>query len=196
MFRLLFAAAIVGALLPSPPEASAGTITFESLADLSEVGSQIAGVTFTNATVLVSEFSLGEDEFPPRSGEKVAADIGGAMSVGFAAPVSFFQAYFTYLVPVTIEAFDPFGASLGTATSSFSTNLGLSGDPGSAPNELLALNFSNIASVTLTGDPLGDSFAVDDISFVTAVPEPSTLALTAIGLAALLRPRFFRRRCG
>ena len=77
--------------------------------------------------------------------------------------------------------------------SAFNSNLGLSGEPGSTPNEFLSVASANgIARVTIAGDPLGNSFALDDLA-LTSVPEPSTLILIASGLAGLLGWRSVRR---
>jgi hypothetical protein len=62
--------------------------------------------------------------------------------------------------------------------------LALSGDPGSSPNEFLSVSFaSSISSVTITGDPAGGSFVMDDATLATAdtesVPEPTTFSLIA-----------------
>jgi len=44
---------------------------------------------------LIAEFSLGEDEFPPRSGEKVAADLDGAIRIDFGTPSPALRPYVT-----------------------------------------------------------------------------------------------------
>jgi hypothetical protein len=68
------------------------------------------------------------------------------------------------------------------------------GDPGSGPNEFLAVNFpSGTSSVTITGDLAGTSFVLDDATITTAsvsVPEPSSIVLLlsllgGVALAAL-----------
>lgn len=80
---------------------------------------------------------------------------------------------------------------LGTASSAFASNLALSGDLGSLPNEILLLAFPNIALVVITGDPLGGSFTFDELAYQQAseTPELSTafLLLTALGSLNLSR---------
>lgn len=172
--------------------AHAYLIDFESIADGDAVTNQYAGVVFSNAIALQAGGSLNEFEFPPRSGSTVAFDDGGPIVVTFSDAQQAFQAYFTYAAPLTVSAFDLSNNLLGSVTSSFSSNLLLSGDLGSVPNELLALSFSGIRSVSITGAAAGASFTMDDLDFVAdsngggprPIPEPSALALCLLALAA------------
>jgi hypothetical protein len=68
------------------------------------------------------------------------------------------------------------------------------GDPGISPNEFLHVVFpSGIASVTITGDPAGKSFVLDDATITTpaaSVPEPTSILFLSLGLAlGILRRR-------
>ncbi|WP_374692546.1 hypothetical protein [Accumulibacter sp.] len=193
-FRSTAAALLCAGTLASAP-AAALTINFETLADGEALTSQFAGLTFSNAVALHAGVSLNEFEFPPRSGSVVIADDGGPIGVSFANPVSHIDAYFTYASPVTLTAFDVLDQVLGSVTSTYGSNLALSGDAGSSPNELLQLAFAaGIARLALTGDPAGYSFVLDDLSFTpTAVPipEPATPLLTMIGFFGLLAGRRF-----
>jgi hypothetical protein len=164
-----------------PSSASGGPIDLESFADAEILTSQIPGLTFTNATVFTAGISLNDAELPPASGANVAIDIGGPMRIAFASPVTGFGAFFTYLTPISLEAFDGANGSLGVALSNFSSNLALSGDLGSAPNEFLQVAFGGISYVVITGDPFGTSFAIDDL-VVTTVPEPTTVLLVGAGM--------------
>lgn len=182
--RLLFSLALWTQLLAAAPI----SIDFDGFADSDILTTQISDLTFANAIVLSSGISLNEFEFPPRSGNNVASDNGGPITITFATPVSSFSGYFTYTSGLTLQAFDTSNALLGTTASTFISNLALSGDIGSAPNELLALAFPNIASVVITGDPPGNSFTLDDLTYDSAVPEPSTAVLILLtATAALLR---------
>jgi hypothetical protein len=177
-------------LLASPMAASPIVIDLEGLADGDVLANQIPGMTFTNATILTAGISLNEFELPPASGLKVAFDAYGPIRIDFSSPLAAFGGHFTYLVPVTLEAFDSLNNSLGSISSAFGSNLGLSGDLGSLPNEFLELAFANIASVTLTGDVLGESFAVDDFVVTPmAVPEPHGLWLSLLGAGVLISRR-------
>lgn len=187
---------VVLAIVPLiPAQAVAATIDLESFGDGELLTNQIPNLTFANTAVITAGLSLNELDFPPHSGSNVAYDAGGAMSIAFASPLAAFGGYFTYVVPVTIEAFSPAHVSLGQITSAFGSNVVSTGDAGSAPNEFLQLAFAGgIASVTITGDFLGNSFVLDDLLLTALdttpppsqpVPEPGTLALLAAGLAAV-----------
>ena len=167
-------------------KATAATINFEGLADSTVVTTQYPGLTFSNTIVLTSGISLNEFEFPPHSGVNVVSDNGGAITILFSSPVTSFSGYFTYLTSFTVTAFNGASAQVSQATSAFTSNLALSGDPGSSPNEFLQVTFAGgISSVTLTGDPAGGSFVMDDASLTTATPEPSSILLLAAGLTAM-----------
>ena len=71
-----------------------------------------------------------------------------------------------------------------SAVSAFSSNDALFGDVGSSPNEFLQVSSAGgVSSVMITGDPDGGSFAMDDISFTSAIPEPNSIFLLLSGAA-------------
>jgi len=176
---------IVGCLLV--PSVEAALIDFEGLADSDPVTTQFPGLTFTNATVLTAGISLNEFELPPHSGANVIYDDGGPIVIDFSAPVAGVSGFFNYRLPLTLMAFDATFNPVATDTSDFFTNLALSGDPGSAPNELFNVVFAGgISRVTIVGDPSGSSFSLDDLARTTMVPEPSTLFLLITGLTGFL----------
>lgn len=193
---------VIVCLLASSLSAAPIILDFEDLSDLEPVTTQFPGLTFSNTIALTAGISLNEFEFPPRSGVNVVSDEGGPIEIAFAAPVLSFAGYFTYLVPITLTAFDALDTPIASASSLFGSNLACLagppcfGDPGSSPNELLEVSFAaGIAKVAIEGDNLGGSFVLDDAQYrasaSTVIPEPSTLglALTGIGLAALIRKR-------
>lgn len=178
---LLLAAAAPGSL-----RAGVIVLTFEGFPDSTSLTTQYPGVTFANATVLSAGISLNEFELPPHSGANVVFDDGGPMTINFASPVLSFGGYFTYYEPLTIQAFDASDAQVALISSFFSINVGCDpgpsclGDPGSNPNEFLQVAFpSGISSVTISGDPAGTSFVLDDatIMAVSSVPEPASIIL-------------------
>jgi hypothetical protein len=157
----------------------AGIASFDNLTDGDLVTNQYPSLTFTNTIVFSAGISLNEFEFPPHSESNVASDNGGPITILFSTPVTSVSGFFTYLVPLNLIGFDASDTAVASATSAFQSNLALSGDPGSSPNELLTLaSASGISRVTLQGDPGGGSFVLDDLSYTpvasTAAPEPST----------------------
>jgi hypothetical protein len=176
------------------------SIDFEGFFDGTAITNQYPDVSFSNAVILQSGLSLDEAEFPPHSGINVVSDSGGPMTIDFLTPVVDFSAFFTYAEMLTLTGRDASSNPLTPVTSLFSANYVSSGNP---PNELISLDFAaGISQITITGDPGGSSFAMDDVSFTEAttapsVPEPASWSLTGIafGLLALLestRRRFTR----
>lgn len=187
-----WATLILLACLLETPQVFSSTITvgFEGFADGTVITTQYSGLTFSNATIATAGISLNEFEFPPHSGMNVVFDDGGPITIDFATPVLSFGGYFTYSVPLTVDAFNVTSSVVASATSAFSNNEALSGDPGSSPNEFLQVSFaSGISDVTITGSLTGGSFVLDDATITTSVstvPESSTLILAVIGAAMLM----------
>ncbi len=188
-----FCCLIAAICLISPQSLLSDTlvIDFETFTDSDILTNQIPGVSFTNTVVLTAGISVNEIDFPPHSGINVVSDNGGPIGITFDTPINGFAAYFTYLEPLTLLAFDNFNVQIGSALSLFSNNTFTAGDLGSSPNELLQISsLGGISSVSITGDPAGGSFVMDDVT-LTTLPEPGTLSLTlaGIGLAGLLLRR-------
>ena len=180
---------LVFALLFMPLTAQALTLDFEDLPDLTPVTTQYAalGIVFSGATIFTAGISLPEAEFPPYSGSNVVFDDDGPITVSLTAPIQGFSAYFTHMVPLNLSFYDASDTSIGMVSSSYSSNLALSGDPGSFPNELLSFaSNAGISRVVITGDTSGGSFVMDDLTVASSVPEPSTLALSAVTWIILL----------
>ena len=164
-------------LLAFAPRLSAAPILvdFEGIADSTSVDNLIPELTFSNAVALQAGVSLNELDFPPVSGSTVVFDAGGPMRIDFSAPIDLFSGYFTYVAPLVIQAFDSGGGLLGSVSSAFGNN---TTSFGGAPNELLTLSLAGTAFVTISGDPFGGSFTLDDVSYqsvesgVAPVPEP------------------------
>jgi hypothetical protein len=146
--------------------AGASTFDFEGFAEGTHLLAGYTGLTFSNATVLTKGFALNEFECPPHSGANVVFDDGGPVTITFSSPAQVFSGYFTYTVPVTIQAFDSSNHLAGSVASAFSNNLAVSGVSGSVPNELIKISAAGgIAKVVITGASSGSSFVLDDVSF-------------------------------
>ncbi len=171
-------------------------ITFDTLSDLEPVTSQLPGLTFSGATVLTAGISLNEFEFPPASGDKVVFDEFGPIEIVFDVPVLSVSGLFTYAAELTATAFDETSAIVDTDTSNFFSNLALSGNAGSLPNELLMLSSgAGISRVVFEGDLFGASFVLDNLDvtpLTIPIPEPPVIAMMMSGLLFLLGGR--RRR--
>jgi hypothetical protein len=184
MRYLLNACALACTAFLAASPAKATLIDFEGLPDSTVVTNQYAGLLFSNAVILTAGFSLNEFEFPPHSGVNVLSDNGGPISITFSSLISSFSAYFTYGVPITVDAFSAGNVLLGDVTSLFSNNEAISGVSGSAPNELISLSDLSISKIVISGAASGFSFAMDDMSYSGSsrgTPELSTWALMIVG---------------
>jgi hypothetical protein len=200
MIRLKYLVGIICMLFGM--HAVATTYDFESFADSQAVVQLTGGITLSHGVALAAGVSLNELEAPPHSGRIVVVDDGAPITIDFGTNAALsFAAYFTYFSPLKLEAFDTNGALLGSVHSSFASNAALSGDAGSSANQVLGFAVSSgaIQRVVLTGDPLGYSFAMDDMSVthavsVTPIPEPATWALHAALICVMSGLGLFRGR--
>ena len=181
MFRtLLFAICLASTTVYSLP---VSVVDFETFLDGDLVTNQYSGVIFTNAQALTVGISLNEIDFPPRSGQNVAMDYGGAMLLELDQAANSFSAYFTYASPLGLTFYDSSNVLLGTLSSSGSSNIG-------ANEHLSYTNLTGFSSIRIQGDPGGGSFVVDDIQLTgTAVPEPGMFGILLIGIAGLIACR-------
>ena len=180
-------------------QAAPATIDFESLSDSESLSNQIAGLTFSNATVLTAGLSLNEFEFPPSSGQNAVFDDGGPLTINFSAPVDSISALITYSVSLTFKAFDAGLNLVASDSSNFMSNLGLSGNAGSSPNETFSVSFAGgISRLVIEGYPSGGSLVLDDLTIdlgpPNPTPEPGTTMLMTISLMALSAVRRLKRQ--
>jgi hypothetical protein len=159
---------LLAAASVSPALAQTPSFTFEGFVDGTVLTTQYTGAAFSNAIILGTGITLNEFEFPPHSATNVASDNGGPMTILFSSPPKAFSGYFTYGVPLTLQALDSSNHVLATATSAFSNNQALSGASGSHTNELLSVSSgSGISKIVITGSAQGASFALDDVTVIS-----------------------------
>jgi hypothetical protein len=172
----------VVALLGAAATISGATqiLDFDGLSDGELVTTQVSGLTFAHAAVLTSGISLNEFEFPPPSGRNVVADRDAPITIAFAPPIASLRGRFTYAAPLSIDAFDAAGNLVTSARSRFNSNLALSGDSGSAPNEsMFVAARSGISSVTIQANASGSSLSLDDLEVNFDSVPPSTILTIA-----------------
>ena len=162
--------------------ASAALIDFEGLGSLEPVTNQFAALTFSNTASLTAGISLNETDFPPKSGVNVASDDGGPITILFSTPVTSFSGFFTYVVPITLEAFDVADQSVDLTTSIFGANDGFTGQAGSSPSST-RVPFRNLI------DYLERNHGIDEFldSFPTVSREQVVATLEAAHEAVSLR---------
>ena len=179
------------------PVAQAAVVDFEGLYDGEIVTTQYTNLSFQNTLVLTAGLSLNEFELPPVSGTNVVVDDGGQIQINFLTPVSSVGGYFSYSTGLNFLAFDSVGVQIAAVNSAFNSNLNLSGDVGSMPNEFLEVaSGGGIASVSIRGNPAGGSFVLDNLTY-TPVPVPAAIWLLGSGLLGIIgiaRQRKFNHR--
>ncbi len=150
--------------------AHAASLDFEIVLANTLITNQYAGVTFANTVALTAGISLNEFEFPTHSGVNAASDNAGPITINFAGPQRSVAGYFSYRVPITIQAFDVSNNPAGSASSAYANNEALSGAAGSHPGELLKVNATtaSIRKIVITGDAGGTSFTVDDLTPISS----------------------------
>ena len=178
---LLFAILAGASAIP----AFAQSFTFDTFLDSTILTTQYGGATFANAIVLGTGVTLNEFEFPPHSGSNVLSDNGGPIAVSFTSPISSFSGYFTYSVPVTVQALGASNNVLASATSAYSDNEALSGASGSHADEMIRVSSPGIYKVVITGGAQGTSFTVDDVTAVTGC-DPNQAGVTNVADAQAL----------
>lgn len=163
---------------------NAANFDFENLPDGSTA---VLGLDIVGGTIAVAGLTLNEFEVPPHSGQGVLFASDLSLEITFSQAVQAVSGFLTYAVPVEIVAMDINGAVLSTLHSQFQSNLALSGDAMSKPNEVFQFTgVGAIAQIAITaGGP--QSFALDDLTIVVSspIPEPSSFVLAILGLAGI-----------
>ncbi|MEP6835074.1 MAG: PEP-CTERM sorting domain-containing protein [Gemmatimonas sp.] len=201
------------ALLPAvSANAQVRVLTFEGVANDTEVGSFYSGITFSGNAFGLVRTNLGGSgnfggepspgtaavfsDFP---GEPAYINVAGGFSNGFGT---------YYSAPGVPGSLGVFSGMNGTGTllatlmlpvTPFGSVAGCPPNPGASfcPFSFVGTSFNGVAQSVSFGSALND-FVFDDITIgsaraVTTVPEPSTVVLVGAGLLAVVGVRSRRR---
>ncbi len=159
-------------------------VTFEGLPDNLSLSNEISGLFFNGATALTAGVSLNEFDFPPKSGDNVAAALTGLLEITFVDLMDTVSGYFSYADSLTLSIYDANGGLLASAQSAGAGNLG--------GNELITLGGQGIAMLQVTSS---SGFTLDDFSYdINSIPEPEIIFLFIIGAIGMWVLKFFRIR--
>ena len=190
--KTLHLAALSAALLASLP-ALANThlvLDFEGVASFAPVGDYYAGISFSDAALGLKNDELGTyfSHAPTPGTVMFASDSSAVMSVakGFVGEVSFYySAASSALDVVTIySGLNGTGSELGSISLSKNAQLGGCSDSAFCNWQRISLTFNGTAHSMSFGGNAGN-VAFDNLA-ITAVPEPGSAVLMALGGAVLL----------
>ena len=190
--KTIHLAALSAALITSLP-ALANTslvLDFEGVDSFAPVGDFYAGISFSDAALGLKNDELANyfSNAPTPGTVMFATDSSALMSVaqGFVGEVSFYySAASSALDVVTIySGLNGSGSELGSFSLSKNAQLGGCTDSAFCNWQRISLTFSGTAYSLSFGGNAGN-VAFDNVS-ITAVPEPTTAVLMALGGAALL----------
>lgn len=161
--------------------ANAGFVDFENFSDGDLLTTEIPGLTFNDATVLMAGVSLNEIDFPPHSGGNVIASFGGVLTVNFDTPIHLVGGFISYAdaAGVNLSLYDINNILLADALFAIPV-----GPSNIVSNQFISLGASNIRSMVVSlNSPIPDNpFTFDDFTYV---PEPATVLLISLGLIGI-----------
>lgn len=181
--RLAPQAVVLTAAL-SAVSASATVLTFDDLPEDGSVPVNYGGLDWSGSSWF--QYAGEQAPFTPHSGDRRATlgwdGSADTSAIRFTTPSTFGGAWFAGYEDVTVAVEMYFGGSLVATT----TTLGLSASP-----SFLASGYAGLIDriVVRSSDPA--FFVMDDLTFASAVPEPSSSVLALAGVGAVL---FLARR--
>jgi hypothetical protein len=191
--KKLHLAALSATLLASLPVLANTNLVldFEGVDSFAQVGSYYAGVTFSEAALALKYDELGPyfSHAPTPGTAMFATDSSAVMNVdkGFINELSFYySATKSTLDVVTIySGLNGTGSELGSISLSKNAQLGGCSDSPFCNWQRVSLTFNGTAHSASFGANGFDVVGFDNVA-ITAVPEPTSALLMALGGAALL----------
>lgn len=161
------------------PVAGSTVITFNAIPAFTSLSNQFAGlgVSIASSCVMTRDdynAAFGGDPIQVANFDQNGLDCAGGAS----------YPNVTFNFASTINYFGLKGISNGTITLTNSNgSMGVSAPPLNA-TFIGFTDATGFNSVTISADH-GGAFAIDDVSFASTVPEPSSVALVAVGMLAV-----------
>jgi hypothetical protein len=171
------------------PVSGSSVINFNSISDFTSLSNQFAGL---GVSIVSSCFMTNNNFAGDFGGDPMQATNFDQHAEDCAGGSNYFPSV-TFNFSSTIGYFGLNGISNGNITLT-NANGFVSGFS-SVPNPANFVGFTDATgfnSVTITAD-VNNAFAIDDVSFTSTVPEPSSIALVAAGMLAVAAAACLKR---